>query len=200
MNGWHNCADPPETFLIWVYFDTILQGYKHGNQGEVNPHSSDHPRRIEVTVQRIKFKVTIIIIVLKDIGGRKDWVWNLLGGGCRTEEIPTDVSTLVYFFSTEHSGGYGKVRWPVGGGWSLHHPELYLPSSLRQDVKTFFVFDHKTLVEIYRRFVDCCLHLLPWRRWPNVPTLSDNISVSARRQYHAEQSCMWRLESSEIRR
>jgi len=104
MNGWHNCADPSETFLNWVYFDTILQDYKQGNQGEVNPHSSDHPRRIELTVQRIKFSVTIIIIVLKDIGWRKDCVWNLLGVGCRTEEIPTDVSTQLYFFNRTQRG------------------------------------------------------------------------------------------------
>jgi len=192
MNGWHNCADPPETFLIWVYFDNILQGYKQGNQVEVNPYSSGHPRRIEVTVQPTKFKVTIIIIVLKDTGGQKNWVWNLLGGGCRTEEIPTDVSMHVYFFNRTQRGLRKRTlasRWWM----KFISPRIIPPLSSE-------AFDHKILVEIYRCFVDCCFHLLPRRRWPNVPKLSDNISVSRRCQYHAEQSCMLRLESSEIRR
>jgi hypothetical protein len=31
---------------------------------------------------------------------------------------------------------------------------------------------------MYRCFMEnCCVHLLPWRRWPNVPTFPDNIPV-----------------------
>jgi hypothetical protein len=93
----------------------------------------------------------------------------LSGGVCRIEEIPTDVLTQVYFFSTEQKWGCGNVMYFGQSVVEEVYSTQNYTSSLfsGKNVKTCFTFDHKALeepcilVEIYRCFVDCCHHLLP---------------------------------------